>query len=210
MATVRITHELQNDHLENGSARPRLMIWQRMRRQHTAFNVPEWLLRKMYRRKAQTIGDAPQQSRIEDQQHGESSEPVDAYREKFKRAPLGRWTSSLEFGPFPIDVWEFYADGTGKILHHAGSGKSVTLFEWQEETERTIKFRETHWMKADTQDEAFSTSEAEPTDWISIVYDFKVIQHYAPIVVMFQVPERDTFKFWWTTDYLQFESDIHV
>ena len=68
---------------------------------------------------------------------------MEYYREKFKHAPLGRWNTAFDFGPWPTDAWEFHADGTGKIFGYAGSGDRVTNFEWQEHAERTIRFRET-------------------------------------------------------------------
>ena len=141
---------------------------------------------------------------------------VQAYREKFKYAPLGRWISFVEFGPFPTDSWEFYADNTGKLYEYSGSGEHITFFEWQVATERTIKFRivDQDVSEKGAAEASFdckdSSDKNELMDWVTIAYDFKVIEHYVPIVVMFQVPEDDTFKFWMTTDYLQFEDNAKL
>lgn len=140
-------------------------------------------------------------------------ETLEAYREKFKHAPLGRWHSFCDFGPFPTDTWEFYADGLGKIHSYSGSGEGITHFKWQPEAERTIKFCEVDLdkpLESDSADPPGYETENESMDWITIVYDFKIVEHYCPTVVMFQVPEGDTFKFWMTMDYLRFEGDIEA
>lgn len=129
---------------------------------------------------------------------------VEQYRERFKRAPLGQWSSVSDFGPFPTDTWEFYANGSGKMYQHSGSGDSLALFEWREVSERTIKFRVTGWVESDDDGEEPVESEATEADWCTLTYDFKLIERYTPIVVMFQVPEKENFKFWMTLEYLQF------
>ena len=139
----------------------------------------------------------------EDEKRRGIPDSIEEYREKFKRAPLGRWNSSFEFGPFPTDAWEFHADGTGKIFEYSGGGDEESSFEWREDSERTIKFREI------CRDEPEDEAEAEERQlWGTLTYDFKIIEHYHPIIVMFEVPENEIFKFGWTRDYLQFESDI--
>ena len=129
---------------------------------------------------------------------------VEAYRKKFAIAPLGRWNSALDYGPFSHDVWEFQPDGTGKIFEHSGSGDNVQFFQWQPHAERAIRYRIT-W---DEQEAEQDDTPDDAINWRILVYDFKIIEHYAPLVVMFEVPERETFKFGMTMEYLQFEGDI--
>jgi hypothetical protein len=77
-------------------------------------------------------------------------------------------------------------------------------------SECTIEFRTTDWSESDDEGRESKKDEDETMDWVTIVYDFKLIKHYTPIVVMFEVSERETFKFWITMDYLQFEGDIQT
>ena len=136
---------------------------------------------------------------------------VDGYRQRFRNAPVGRWNSSIEFGPWPTDVWEFYENGAGKIIQGLSSRDNVMLFEWQPEAEFTIKFRITDWgipWDDEVPEENSDTNEDEPMSWCFIVYDFKTIEHYSSIVVMYQVPEAEVCKFWLTMGYLQFEGDV--
>jgi hypothetical protein len=136
-----------------------------------------------------------------------SSAGLDQYRLLFKAAPLGRWRSAVDFGPFRVDVWEFRADGTGAIFEDSGRGGDVVRFEWRPQGDCTIWFREVAREYADPRVAAAVAEEnEEPDEWRSLAYDFKVVGGYTPSIVMFEMPENEMFKFGMTMEYLQFDS----
>ncbi|MFK8184926.1 MAG: hypothetical protein AB8B99_16265 [Phormidesmis sp.] len=112
----------------------------------------------------------------------------------------------MGYAPGPSSVWNFYADGTGQFCESSAVvGEYVTWFEWLAQAERTLQFRTTKEGKVQQSGEVlFAEWEEEPTEWVTITYDFKVIEYYGPQVVMFQVPEQKTFKFWTSLDYLYY------
>ena len=181
----------------------RLMTWLRTRENQTLFNALESWSGGLYQREIQGPIDAFRQNIVEDKKRRGVPESMEEYRKKFKRAPLGRWTSPYDYGPFSSDAWEFHADGTGKIFYYSGMGDQETSFEWQEESERTIKFREMDGDEPEDENE-----EEERQCWGTLTYDFKIIEHYGSTIVMFTVPEGEIFKFWLTRNYLEFEGDI--
>lgn len=138
------------------------------------------------------------------QPHKNIAETIEAYRTRFKSDLVGQWVSTLAFSPGPSDVWEFYEDGTGKRYEYSGSGDRISCFNWLPVAERTIKFRTTEEIEQLGADEILIDNDDEPMEWITILYDFKMMDYYGPKVAMFQVPEKDTFKFWWTLDYLYY------
>ena len=104
---------------------------------------------------------------------------IDEYRMKFSKAPLGRWsTGSGTFSSVMDQVWEFYENGTGKYTDYGAFGgeQGETFFEWRELTNLSIEFLVTEWAKLE--DDAEDEDEG-PMDWISIRYDFKIVQHDA-------------------------------
>lgn len=127
---------------------------------------------------------------------------LDGYRAKFRHHLSGQWTTWFETSPAPVDTWEFYADGTARVFMESGSGSHEVAFRWEKTgDERTIRLRE-----MDRKVDEDETQDSE--EWSILRYDFKVIEHYGPTVVLFQVPEKATFKFWFTTQYLRFTGDI--
>lgn len=115
----------------------------------------------------------------------ESEHQIDEYRVKFSKAPLGRWsTASGTFSSVMDQVWEFHENGTGRYTDYGAFGgeQGETLFEWRELADLTIEFRVTQWAELDLDDEDEDDAEDEdegPMNWISIRYDFKVVQHDA-------------------------------
>jgi hypothetical protein len=203
------------------------------KRESPLSQLKNWFKERQSEKKAQRFADAlmamDQETRVAfvktsmnkwREKEGIPDNTIEAYREKFKVAPLGHWTTSLDSGPWPTDTWEFYADGTGKIFQESAFGDNEMLFEWQPKAERTIKFRILEEEDAENENEATTVShdepetlKADPTDppqeyWRTLVYDFKLIDYYVPTPVLFEVPENETFKFGMTTDYLFFGRDI--
>ena len=130
-------------------------------------------------------------------------ETIEAYRTRFSSDLVGRWVSKLAFSPGPSDVWEFYEGGTGKRYEYSGSGDRILWFDWVPVATRTLKLRVTKEVEQQDANE-IAIDDDEPTEWITLVYDFKMMDYYGPRVAMFQVPEQETFKFWWTLDYLYY------
>jgi len=131
------------------------------------------------------------------------AETIEAYRARFRSDLIGRWVSQLSFEPGPSDVWEFYVDGTGKRYEYSVSGDRISWFDWLPVAERTLKFQVTKEVEQQGADE-ITINDDEPVEWVTIAYDFKMMDYYGPRVAMFQVPEQETFKFWWTLDYLYY------
>lgn len=139
-------------------------------------------------------------------------ETVEEFRERFRAAPLGRWVSEVEFGPFAVDMWEFYRDGSGKRVERSGSGGGTALFEWQPHAERVIRFREVQWQgegEEPSQDDA-EDEDDEPIRWRDLAYDFKELPGVLPRIVMFEAPEHPTWKFSYTLSYLRFEGELEA
>ncbi len=113
---------------------------------------------------------------------------IGEFRDRFKRVPLGRWSSLAVFDPLEHHVWEFFRDGMARLTDHSGSGVQLVFFEWSPQAERAINLRE-----------------VRERDWMSVSYDFKLQPGVVPEIVMFEVPEDEVLKFVWTLDYLRFE-----
>lgn len=127
---------------------------------------------------------------------------VEGFREKFKHVPLGRWTSSIEYGPWPVDVWEFFDDGTGRVNEYSAGGNNIVRFEWRTVRERVIEIHvieagESIWYLPDDPDDTDA--------WWTIEYDFKIIEYYVPHVVMFSLPESAKGHFFMTEGYLHYQ-----
>jgi hypothetical protein len=128
---------------------------------------------------------------------------IDEYREEFKNAPLGRWATPYEFGPWPTVAWEFYSDGTGKIFEYAGGDDNIMCFEWKTIGERRISLRVTNAG-------VLQEDGCNPYDeWTDINYDFKEEQHYGPNIVMYETPENEILKFWFHQDYLEYVKPLN-
>lgn len=133
---------------------------------------------------------------------------VAAYREKFKDAPLGNWStpSRYETGPEPSVSWHFYENGQGKFVEYSGAGEYTEFFEWKSVSERCFSFRTTEIV-----DETGYFSEEELEEhivedgWVTISYDFKRINRLGSSIVMYQVPEGERLKFWTHDDYLAYD-----
>ena len=118
---------------------------------------------------------------------------VEKYRRKFQRNLVGRWSDCWEFTcPFPAWYWEFYPNGSGKIIY-AFKGEPDIPFEWQELSERTIRFRTpgpqveggTAPERGRDTEQAPGPLSPESPPWEIIAYDFAVIEDYGrPCVVL--------------------------
>lgn len=125
------------------------------------------------------------------------SSNLENYRQQFSQAPLGRWsTASGTFSSVMDQVWEFYANGTGRYTDYGtfGSVRGETLFEWRTAAERTIALRVTQSTFVDEQvdEDDEGDEDDELTDWLMIRYDFKVVQHDAGSeVAMYAVDQEE-------------------
>lgn len=132
----------------------------------------------------------------------DNAKEIEAYRERFNRAPLGQWSTAVgTFSSMMDQVWEFYPDGTGKYTDYGafGGAQGETFFEWRELADRTIEFRVTQWVEVDwdeTEDEVEEDKAEDiegPMNWITIRYDFKVVQHdCGDEVAMYDVGQQES------------------
>jgi hypothetical protein len=114
-------------------------------------------------------------------------ETVEEYRERFKVAPIGQWSTPYDCGPWPSVSWQFCEDGHGKMVHHSGMGDCTEFFEWKPQGERCIEVQMTEviYEVDPCPNDEMEEDDEGPSGWVTISYDFKRINHYAPTVVMY-------------------------
>lgn len=124
-----------------------------------------------------------------------AQEKLVEYQDKFKLAPIGRWTSAWDYGPWPTDDWEFHPDGTAKSIGVTGHGEYVTFYEWRKHEDYVIQMKTTGWQYPDEEYEP----DNEPEEWGTYRYEFIIVERYGPRVVM---------KGFHAEDYLEYLGDI--
>lgn len=112
---------------------------------------------------------------------------LEEFRERFAAAPLGRWTDSIDYGPWPTTTCEFLSNGTGREYGESGSGHSTWHFEWRTHSEFAIERRFVGYEgdEEEEDDEEEMTAREFPTHWHVVRYGFIEIEHYVPTVVMY-------------------------
>ncbi len=104
---------------------------------------------------------------------------LERYRDKFKHAPVGKWSEIYEYGPWEHHVLEIFPDGKGRLL----SNQDVFAeFEWKESAEFEILVRITRSIY--DRDEELEDGEEE---WRPFRYDFKIRNYYGKYQVMFEL-----------------------
>ena len=118
---------------------------------------------------------------------------LEGYRAKFRRNLVGYWKTDSEAESFSVTEWKFFADGTAWQRSTSSIvGDRETRFLWRERGNFSIE------MRPESDDE-------ETGSWFPLQYNFK---SKAGQIVLFQVPQSQTFKFYLTTDYPLFQGDL--
>ncbi len=106
---------------------------------------------------------------------------IHQYQSKFRHHLIGKWTTKAGTFSMMRDTFEFKADGTGIWTIASGMGEAIIKFEWRTKAAFTIEFREI--------DAEFE----EIDDWLTIHYDFRLLQTDVSEAVILVQKDRDTF-----------------
>jgi transglutaminase-like putative cysteine protease len=111
----------------------------------------------------------------------EAERKLEEYRQRFRRAPVGEWTTARgTFDSLSGERLVFAQDGTGTLGRDgAPSDATKTAFEWREKAPLVIEMR--YAADADEDEE----------EWDAVAYDFKLIEHDAGTeVVIYEVGQE--------------------
>lgn len=115
--------------------------------------------------------------------NGETEQQLEAYRRRFRRAPVGEWgTARGTFEALTSETLVFAPDGTGTLGYDGAlSGERQAAFAWREKAAQVIEVR-----YVDEEDSGEGDEE-----WDAVAYDFKLIEHDAGAeVVIYEVGQE--------------------
>ncbi len=112
---------------------------------------------------------------------------LEGFRAKFRRNLIGHWKTEPESDMLPVTEWKFLSDGTAVQLNYSVIiGNTEVHFHWRERADFAIEMCQ-------------SGDYEDNSNWFPIQYNFKVKNG---LIVLVQLPENPSFKFYLTTDYL--------
>lgn len=118
---------------------------------------------------------------------------LEGFRAKFQRNLLGHWRTDSDSESLSATEWKFFADGTAQQLNTSAIvGDTESRFQWRERGNFLIEMRP-------------ESDDDEGDGWFQLQYNFKSKNGQ---VVLLQIPESPTFKFYLTTDYPVFQGDM--
>ncbi|RYX81171.1 hypothetical protein EON83_25270 [bacterium] len=117
---------------------------------------------------------------------------VEGFRAKFRCNLIGQWQTESSYDMMTTTTWNFYANGTAQQINTSMiTGDSEHYFRWREKSPFAIEMCQ-------------SSDDEDSANWFLVQYNFKTRNGQ---VILAQVPESSTFKFYLTTDYPVFQGD---
>jgi hypothetical protein len=113
----------------------------------------------------------------------EAEQKLDEYRGRFRRAPVGQWSTARgTFDSLTSETIVFAPDGTGTLGYDGAlSGATKAAFEWREKAPQVVEVRYADDEEPGEDDE----------EWDAVAYDFKLIEHDAGVeVVIYEVGQE--------------------